>query len=141
MIRELRVSVQNEKTHVAKEPVILCGEVSSNLGHDVAVGIRGDAGDVDEARRVLDHEQHVVGGKPARGPDSVVKKSAAAITFAWALRNVRQDVGRWGAGSIPWSFERLGDAVAADAPALVSPLGCDQAPVRMMVSGVAIVAT
>ena len=46
----------------------MIGEVACDLRHEVAAGVRGDASNLDHARGVMDHEEHVVRDQPALGP-------------------------------------------------------------------------
>src|SRR4030095_12111722 len=50
---------------------------------------------------------------------SVVKKSAPAISPQWACRNVRQEVGRSGAGRSPWALSTLATVTPGHAMAQV----------------------
>ncbi|MEM7203902.1 MAG: hypothetical protein AAF628_26805 [Planctomycetota bacterium] len=79
---ELAVPIQNEETLVAEGAVDRVREVACDLRHEGAVGAGRDAGDLDGACRVVNHEQHVVGDESACGPQtSAVNKSKRLVLF------------------------------------------------------------
>ena len=68
LLREQAVVVEDQELLVAQEAVDVIGQVASNLRHELAAGVRSDASNLDHARGVMDHEEHVVGHKPALCP-------------------------------------------------------------------------
>ena len=57
-----------QETLAQKEAIDGIRELATALDHPRAVGIGCDPGDVDSARRELDHKQHDVSRQPRRGP-------------------------------------------------------------------------
>ncbi len=58
---ELLVAVQDQKALAAQESVVVCGEVASDLRHELAVGVRRDTGYVRPPGLQVDEEEDVVG--------------------------------------------------------------------------------
>ncbi len=106
---ELGVPVEDEEPFIGERSVDWIGKIPADLQHPRFTWTGRDTSDVDATRCEFDHEEHVNVLRP-RGPHtSTVKKSAAASTFQWALRNWLHVVRlpRSGAGSIPFFSKML----------------------------------
>ena len=60
----------------------MISQVSRDLCHEVAAGVRGDASNLNHTRGVMDHEEHIVSDQPSLRPqvygEEVIGETAAA---------------------------------------------------------------
>jgi hypothetical protein len=112
-VRPLAVAIADENAVAHQEPIGRISQSSRGLRHEPGIRSGRRARHVNPSAAEIEHEERVVGDEPARVQTSVVKKSAPAISPQWARRNVRQEVGRSGAGGIPLVLRTLATVLRA----------------------------
>ena len=80
MRRSTCVPIANEDPVAHQEPIDHVGQSPRRLRHEPRIRGGRRARHVNSSAAEIDHEERVVGDQPARGPASVVKKSAPAIS-------------------------------------------------------------
>ncbi len=66
---ELAVAVEDQEPLLPQESIDAVGQIARDLLHEVFVGVRSAADDLDGSSGEVDDEERVVGDEPASGPD------------------------------------------------------------------------
>ena len=107
--REERIPIVDQEAFARQEAIVGIRDVAAHLAHPGGVGLRGDAGDLDSARRQLDEEEHGKSRQAVRGPDVDGEKVRGGEDVPVGLQELRPSglFTRSGAGSRPCARRML----------------------------------